>query len=418
MKVTIQPGERYGQVKAPASKSVCHRLLILAALGKSKTDIYCGEISADIQATASCLRALGAEIIEHNGALSVAPVKKPPENTVNLYCGESGSTLRFLLPVAGVLGIKAVFHMDGRLAKRPVTELTDQLKKNGMYFETGYNTISCHGRLRSGNYTLSGEVSSQYISALLMTLPLLKGDSRLNVTGCIQSQPYINISLDILKSVGIGISRQKNEYLIFGSQQPEFKHSVVAEGDYSAAAFFLCAGALSEKGITVYNLNKNSVQGDRKIMELLKTMGAETRQDSCSATVRKAELKGTVIDASQIPDLVPAVAAVAALCDGETRIINAGRLRLKESDRLSTTGKMLSDLGAYVEELDDGLVIRGRASLAGGITDSYNDHRIAMAAAVAAAGCKNEVTIGNAQAVKKSYPRFWSDFESLGKEKT
>lgn len=415
MKVKIETGERFGQVTAPASKSVCHRLLIMAALGNKKTNVDCGEISADISATVSCLEALGAEIIKQGRILSVNPIKGRPKEAVHLYCGESGSTLRFLLPVVGVLGADAVFHMEGRLSKRPVTSLVNQLTRKGMSIETGEKTIFCKGKLRAGSFSLSGEVSSQYISALLMALPLLDGDSVLNVTGSVQSLPYINISMDILKSAGIRIESKGREYAISGNQRPEFPENITAEGDYSAAAFFLCMGALSEKGVTVRNLNENSVQGDREIIEILKRMGADIAAESGSVTVKRSRLSATEIDASQIPDLVPAVAAVAALSQGETKIVNAKRLRFKESDRLSTSYKMLSSLGADIKELPDGLIIKGKPRLKGGSTESFNDHRIAMAAAVAATGCENEVIIENSEAVQKSYPAFWKDFLSLGK---
>lgn len=417
MKKTIEPGERFGEVKAPASKSVCHRLLILTAFGERSTVIDTGEISADISATIACLEAMGAQIIKEDNFVRITPIKGIPEGLIHLNCGESGSTLRFLLPMVGVIGADAVFHLDGRLSKRPVAPLINELKCNGMSIEVNENTIFCRGKLKQGNYTIPGNLSSQYISALLMALPLLNGDSNLSITGSVQSEPYIELSMELLKYAGIKIYKTGRDYVINGSQRPKLPESIAAEGDYSSAAFFLCAGALSQKGIKVGNLNKNSVQGDREIIAVLKRMGADIEQKSDTVTARRGRLTGTVIDAAQIPDLVPVLSAVAALSDGETRIVNAERLRFKESDRLSTTRKMLSALGADIVELQDGLVIHGKEHLKGGLTESFGDHRIAMAAAVTAIGCENAVIIDNAEAVGKSYPGFWWDFQSLGREK-
>ncbi len=416
MKVTIEQGVRFGTIKAPASKSVCHRILILAAFGEKPTEIDCGEISADISATIECLSAMGAEIQRNESVITVNPIKKMPKGIIHLHCGESGSTLRFLLPAVGVIGGKAVFHMEGRLSKRPVTALINQLEYNGMSFDVNENTISCGGKLHSGDFILPGDLSSQYISALLMALPLLDGDSTLKITGEIQSEPYIEITLSILKRAGVKINKTGREYIISGNQHPSLPENITAEGDYSSAAFFLCAGALSEKGVKVSKLNENSVQGDKEITAILKRMGAEIAKNKDQITVKGGKLHGTEIDASQIPDLVPVLAVAAALSEGETRIVNAERLRLKESDRLSTTRKMLSALGADIKETSAGLVICGKKQLTGGKTESYNDHRIAMAAAVAAIGCENAVIIDNAEAVEKSYPGFWRDFESLRRE--
>ena len=414
MKTEIDPGQRRGSIEAPASKSECHRLFITAALGIKEVSIDCGRLSSDLTATADCLRALGADIRETGkGIYSVTPVHGNGSGRAELFCGESGSTLRFLLPVCGLLGREAVFHMEGRLPSRPLDALCSALCAHGMDMEKRGNLLRCSGRLESGDFVLPGDCSSQYISALLMTLPLLGGGSRVIVSGPVQSEPYIELTENILKLCGAETGKNGREYLIPGGQAYALPESVKAEGDYSAAAFFLCAGALSDEGISVSGLREYSAQGDRKIIDMLSKMGARTGRCGGTVTVRRGELKGVTLDASQVPDLVPPAAALMAFADGESRIINAGRLRLKESDRLKSTALLLASLGGEVKELTDGLIISGRESLRGGNVCSFGDHRIAMAAAEAACGCREKVIIDGAEAVQKSYPGFWRDFGGL-----
>lgn len=415
MNVTLSPGERFGQVKIPASKSQAHRLLICAALGEKETLIECDGLSADIRATAECLNALGADIrpSADESALSVRPIKKVPEGLCNLPCGESGSTLRFLLPVCGALGARAVFHMEGRLPQRPLAPLDTQLKEHGMELRQEGELLYCSGKLESGDYELPGNVSSQYISGLLMALPRLSGDSRLAVTGSIESAAYITMTEDALSLSGIVLTKENNNYSIPGSQCCRLPEQLLVEGDFSNAAFFLSMGALSPEGIEVTGLNPASHQGDKAVVDILRAFGAEIRETENGYFVRRSRLQGLTIDAKPIPDLIPVLSVVAALSEGETRIINAGRLRLKESDRLSSTASLIRSLGGEVEELEDGLVILGKAQLTGGSVDSWGDHRIAMAAATAACGCTGPVELSGAQAVNKSYPRFWEDFNAL-----
>lgn len=414
MVIKLSGMDRCGSVEAPASKSQCNRLFVLAALGESSTNISCVQLSNDLMAMVSSLEALGAEIKEQEkGVFSVSPIRDNPKGRAELYCGESGSCLRFLLPVAGALGREAVFHMEGRLPERPIDELRELLCSHGMNIKKQGNEIYCSGRLISGEYCMSGGCSSQYISALLMALPLLEGESCLKISGPVQSRPYISLTEETLRLAGIQFTENDSEYFIKGGQRTKFPVNIKAEGDYSSAAFFLCAGALSKKGIEVSNLSPESVQGDREIENILIRMGAKVARRGDRVFLSRGDLRGISLDASQIPDLVPAVAVLASLARGESRIINAGRLRLKESDRLKSTCAMLSTLGADIEEEPDGLVIKGKPSLRGGRADSFNDHRIAMAAALAACGCENEVEICGAEAADKSYPRFWDDFGNL-----
>ena len=414
MNMTIRPGQRSGRVKIPASKSQAHRLLICAALGQGETLIQCDGLSADITATMACLNALGADIRQTEaGCLRVRPIGQTPAGLCHLYCGESGSTLRFLLPVCGALGAEAVFHMEGRLPQRPLAPLDAELTAHGMSLRQENDLLYCSGQLRSGDYALPGNVSSQYISGLLLALPLLAGDSCLNVTGNVESEAYITMTEDALALAGIRLEKAGWRYQIPGSQRGNLPEALQVEGDFSNAAFFLCMGALSDAGLVIDGLNPASHQGDRAVLDILRAFGAVVEQRSGSFAVRKGQLHGITIDAQPIPDLIPVLSVVAALAQGETKIINAGRLRLKESDRLQSTTALLTALGADIQELEEGLVIHGRESLSGGSVDSCGDHRIAMAAATAACGCTEEIFLSGSQAVGKSYPRFWDDFASL-----
>lgn len=417
MNFVISPGTRTGAVCIPASKSQAHRLLICAVLGKNPVTVCCDGLNADILATIACLRALGAEITEEDGALRVEPIRETPDGLCCLPCGESGSTLRFLLPVAGALGADAVFLREGRLPERPLEPLLSELVRGGMMFRSEGGKLFCAGRLAPGAYTLPGNISSQYISALLFALPRLAGDSTLSITGARESEGYIAMTENALAQSGIRLYKTNSGYDIPGGQVYSLPGTVEVEGDYSSAAFFLCMGALSRAGITVSGLRADSAQGDRAVLDILRAMGAVVEETPSGITVRRGALCGMVIDAAPIPDLIPALCALAAAAEGETHVANAARLRLKESDRLATTAGMLSALGADIEELPEGLVVRG-GGLRGGTVSAQHDHRIAMAAAVAACSCAETVTVEGWECTNKSYPRFREDFNALQKEET
>lgn len=413
MTVTLENGVRHGTVKVPSSKSQAHRALIASALGRNDTVIICDGISKDIAATADCLNALGADIRISGETITVSPIKSVPEGVCRLECGESGSTLRFLIPVVGALGADAEFYPKGRLIERPLAPMDSELISKGMRIEKTDATIKVSGRLEPGVFTIAGNVSSQYITGLLMALPLLRGDSELVVTGDVQSKNYIKMTEDVLISSAISFEKHGNSYTIPGCRRPCFPGRFQVEGDYSGASFFLCMGALSEAGITVKGLDPDSCQGDKAILGILKSFGADVVISDDGVTVRKNTLSGITIDASQIPDIIPPLCVVAAAANGQTRIINAERLRIKESDRLATTTALLRSLGGDVSELPDGLIINGKGCLDGGEVDSFNDHRIAMSAAVAACICNGRVAVDGAECVSKSYPRFWEDLASL-----
>ena len=414
MKHAVFPGSRSGTVKIPASKSMAHRLLIAAALGKDSKILHFDGFSNDIGATIVCLRALGAEITElGGGSWRVTPVGMVSDAECSLFCGESGSTLRFLLPIVGILGANAAFHMEGRLPERPLEPLRTILCEHGMKIEKTGDLLVCSGKLSGETFEIPGNVSSQYVTGLLAALPLLPGSSTLRVTGNVESAAYIAMTEQVLRMAGIRFEKVGWGYSISGGQMYDLPEHVEVEGDWSNAAFFLCMGALSPAGVCVAGLHRDSAQGDRAVLDILREMGAEVTAEEETVTVRRGALRGVTIDARPIPDLIPVLSVLAALAEGETVIEHAGRLRLKESDRLASTAAMLSALGGHVEELPEGLRIHGVSQLAGGTVDACNDHRIAMAAAVAAGGCRGNVVVRGSECVNKSYPDFWRDLDGL-----
>lgn len=414
MEMRCTPRILSGKIRAISSKSHAHRLLICGALADKPTKIHCNCFSKDIEATVECLKSMGADIKAENEVITVTPAAF--KEKASLDCGESGSTLRFLLPVVSALGIDATISGHGRLPQRPLSPLKEEMEKKGVCFHTGSDyPLHISGHLAAGEYVLAGNVSSQFISGLLFSLPLLEGDSTIRLLPPVESRSYINITISALSQFGIEITEQENVYKIKGGQKYISPSEISVEGDWSNSSFFLCAGALSKDGVTVTGLDVNSPQGDKKILDVLKRMGADVTVSGNEITVKKNKLFGTMVDASDIPDAVPVIAVTAAMCDkGVTHIINAGRLRLKESDRIASVGAMLTKAGAAVSETDDGLVIWGENELIGGRIEGCNDHRIVMAAAVLSSLCQLPVDITEAEAVNKSYPDFFKDFNSLG----
>ena len=414
MDITITRPAQGGTIRAIASKSQAHRLLIGAALAHNPTRIRCAETSDDIDATVRCLAALGAEIEYDGSVFDIAPIPRPVLGERKLDCGESGSTLRFMLPVACALGAGATFHMGGRLPSRPLSPLYEELNGHGCALSAaGKSPLYTGGHLTGGRYLIPGKISSQYISGLLLALPLLEEDSLIEVGGKVESRPYIDMTLAVLKTFGIGIKTNTHSFTVPGNQRYTTPGTLTVEGDWSNAAFWLALGAVGEEGIAVTGLDASSPQGDKAILTLLERFGARVTADGGTVTVSRGDLHGIDIDAGDTPDLVPVLAAVAAVSAGRTVISNAGRLRLKESDRLATVAGTLTALGADITETDDGLVIDGKPMLQGGIVRSYGDHRIAMTAAVVSTACSKPVTIQQAETVAKSYPGFFEDLTVL-----
>lgn len=403
MDIQITPSPVSGSIEGIASKSFAHRALICACLAKGKSQIKINTTSADIEATVDCLRNLGAEIEKNGVTYSVTPIGALPENA-KINCGESGSTIRFLLPVICALGIKTEISGSGRLPERPLSPLKEELIRMGAEISDTF-PLKVSGKISAGEYTLRGDVSSQFVTGLLMALSCL-GGGKIRLLPPVQSRPYIDITLQVLRTFGADIKEENNVFFINQGQLTGCNFAV--EADWSNAAFPLCMGA------EVTGLNPDSTQGDKAIIDVLKRMGASVTETGGSFKADLSSLHGCKIDASDIPDAVPVIAAIAATAQGETIIYNAERLRIKESDRIQTTVSMIRSLGGNITETDDGMIINGKPFLSGGETPSFNDHRIAMAAAVAALKCKGDVIIRNAEAVNKSYPAFFEDYNKLG----
>lgn len=403
MDIKITPAPISGRIEGIASKSFAHRALICACLAKGESRIKINTTSADIEATVSCLENLGAKIEKNGDIYTVSPIANAPDSAV-INCNESGSTLRFLLPVVAALGIKTEINASGRLPERPLSPLKEELIRMGAEISDSF-PLAVSGRLNSGEFTMRGDVSSQFVTGLLMALSYL-GGGKINLLPPVQSRPYIDITLQVLKRFGADIKEENNIFYIKNADLHGCDFTV--EADWSNAAFPLCMGA------EVSGLDPDSTQGDKAIIDVLKKMGAVVTENNGCFKADVSALHGCRIDASDIPDAVPVIAAVAATAEGETMIYNAERLRLKESDRIQTTAHMIRALGGEIAETDDGLIIKGKKILDGGETPSFNDHRIAMAAAVAACRCKGDVIIRQAEAVNKSYPAFFDDYNKLG----
>ncbi len=383
MDITIAPGKLQGKVAAIPSKSQAHRLLICAAFADRQTQLLCPQTNRDIEATADCLRALGAKIEHTADGYLIEPIKELPESAV-LNCCESGSTLRFMLPIVGALGLDATFQMAGRLPQRPLSPLWEKMETMGCTLtRPTANTIHCTGKLKPGRYTIDGSISSQFITGLLFAQALIEGVTENAITGKVESRPYIEMTRKALA--------------LFGAPYFKSPGTITVEGDWSNGAFFLAAKALGSD-VNVLGLREDSVQGDRVVTGILETLSAG------AATVSAAD----------IPDLVPILAVVAAAKQGAV-FTDVRRLRLKESDRVASVIGMLTALGGKASADADTLTVQG-TGLYGGTVNSCNDHRIAMAAAIAATVCTAPVTILGAEAVNKSYPQFWDEYRRLGGE--
>ncbi len=390
MNVTITPKKLSGTLEAVSSKSDGHRKIICAALSDKETEIIINNFSDDIEATLEAIKNLGGDFQKTENGVLIKPVLGKMEK-VSLDFRESGSTARFLLPVATAICENVECSGRGRLPQRPFAELTSQMRKNGVEVSADNLPIKTKGYLKNGIYELPGNVSSQYISGLLFALPMLCGESKIRLTSPLMSAPYVDMTLDALREFGVEIEVLENEYNI-NQQKYISPEKIEVEGDWSAAAFWVVADKICGN-VKIEGMNPKSRQGDRKITEIL---------------------DATEIDATNIPDLVPILAVLAAARVGKTRIFGAERLRIKESDRLFAMTKCINDLGGKAEETADGMIIYGTGKLSGGRVDSFSDHRIAMSASIASIICENEVEIFGAECVKKSYPAFFEDFRKLG----
>lgn len=386
MDITITPHKLSGQLQAIPSKSQAHRLLICAAFSDKQTQLVCPDTNRDIEATASCLNAIGANIMRTDHGYRVTPVLQLPGHA-ELNCGESGSTLRFMLPIIGALGIDANIKMEGRLPYRPLSPLWEEMERMGCSLsKPSDDIIHCTGKLQPGLYTIDGGISSQYVTGLMFALSLIDGICKLRVTGQLQSEPYVNMTKQAQQIFGVNQINGQCSYRSPGTIQ--------VEGDWSNGAFFLAANKLGSE-IKISGLDSESAQGDKACADILKQL-----DEYC------------VIDAADIPDLVPILAVTASAKNG-AEFVNIARLRLKESDRVASIAEMLHQLGIKVDVTENTMKVYP-GKLRSGTINSFNDHRIAMAGAIAATTAQGPVTILNAQCVEKSYPKFWSEYKRLG----
>lgn len=432
MNLTVGNRALAGELSAPSSKSEAHRLLICAAIASGVTELGCSTSSRDIDATISCLEALGARVERAASGFRVVPIPRAVDaghplderGEARLDCGESGSTLRFLLPLVCALGRPAALDGHGRLPERPLSPLYERLVEHGATLsQEGSLPLHVSGRLSAGRFELPGNVSSQFASGLLMAAPLLGSPVEVVVGEPVESRPYIDLTVSALELFGATVTESAAETGSGGparSFAPDAPGGLLSPGtarvggDWSNAAFWLAAGALGERGVAVRGLDARSAQGDRRVLAALALLGAHVLRAPEGAAVRPGDLAGATIDVRNIPDLVPPLAAVAAVAEGTTRFTGAGRLRIKESDRLESVSAAIRSLGGSARALDDELVVEGRPRLSGGTVDAANDHRIAMMAAILAGRCERPVTILGAECVEKSYPGFFDDLASLG----
>lgn len=420
----ITPAKLTGSVCIPSSKSMGHREIICAGLADGSSIVDNISMSADMEATLRCLDALGISFNkvpsarEGRTALAITGSGTVRAAKSSVDCGESGSTLRFMIPLGALCGAPLTFKGHGKLVERPLQAYYDIFDRQGLHYETavaGHLPLTVDGVLQSGAYALPGNVSSQFISGLLFALPLLAGDSLVTITSPLESQSYVDLTLSCLAKYGIVIEHENYlKYHIRGGQKYRSGQNMV-EGDWSQTAFWLVAGTLGE-AVTCTGLSSDSQQGDQVVAEIINRMGGNvTAAATGDHTAAPAATKGVVIDAADCPDIIPVLAVLATVSAGTTEIINAGRLRIKECDRLAAMAAELNKLGADVTELPEGLLIKGKPEgLRGGTVDAWNDHRIAMSLAVASSVCREAVVINGSECVKKSYPEFWQDFAALG----
>ncbi len=414
--VIIRPNPLKGSVVVPPSKSVAHRAIIGAALSKGRCVIDNIAMNADIQATLNGIGALASAYTYEEKEKRLTIFSKKEKSVENIIdCGESGSTIRFLMPIALLSGKDNTFICHGRLIERPMEPYYDNFKKYGIEYNIETDRIKTKGALKSGTYTLPGDVSSQFVTGLLFALPLLEGDSEILITGNPESTGYIDLTLDVLSKFGINIENENYlRYKIKGGQKYRPVNMIV-EADYSQAAFFLVAGAIG-CDVECIGLREDSRQGDKEILDIIKKAGGRiVKTEKGIKAVYTQNMHGIDLDGRNIPDLIPIVSVMLSFCKGESNIKNVGRLRIKESDRLSAICEELSKFGVKIEEGADSIKIIGCETVRCERVSARNDHRIAMSMAVAACRAEGEefVIEGGKSAVKKSYPDFFEVYENL-----
>ena len=414
--VTLTPSELRGSITVPPSKSLSHRAVICAALAEGISVIHNIGASEDIEVTIDAMRSLGAEIRRDGTTLTIDGSKTMRRSEpLTIDCGESGSTLRFLMPLVLHCAAEVTFIGRGRLPMRPLNTFYTIFDRCGVSYSCteGLLPITVGTGDISGVNEIEGNISSQFVSGLLFSLPLFPYKSEIRINTPLESRGYVDMTIDVMRQFGVEVENNNYHTFKIKGGQRYTPQDYTVEGDFSQAAFFLAAGALGSF-VVCKGLNPSSIQGDKQIIDVIKRMGGGIVIENDGIAAVPSKLHGTKIDAAQIPDLVPIMTVLGALAEGETVISNASRLRIKESDRLSAITEQLNALGATVLEKNDGLIIEGINALNGGTTSSCNDHRIAMSIAIASSRCSEEVVVNDSECVKKSYPHFWQDFESLG----
>lgn len=414
--ITLTPARLSGTVAVPPSKSLAHRMIICAALADGESRISPIQPSEDILATMDGMRALGASCrLEGNVAVIRGVGRRRQTKPVEIPCRESGSTLRFLFPLSLTLGVGAHFTGAPGLAVRPLTPYQSICAERGLeYHHAALPELSAdvRGTLPAGRYEVPGNISSQFITGLLLALSVVDGDSEIVLTTPLESTAYVDLTLDAMASFGVHVDVTAEGYSIRSGQTYTARDAIV-EGDYSQAANWLCAAALGND-IAVAGLNPNSFQGDRGILTVLRDMGATITTQNGVFHVHADNLRPTEVDVSNIPDIAPVIALTCSQAEGTSRLFNAGRLRIKECDRLSATVQAINAMGGHAEERGDEIIIHGGALTGGNPCDCHNDHRIAMLYAIASTRCQHPLMLDNRECVRKSYPGFWEDFALLG----
>ena len=410
-------GRLSGRVHIPPSKSAAHRAMLCAALAEGQSVLSPIELSNDMKATVNAITALGAKVRFSGDTLVIDGIGNQfgdaSNAPVEVNCIESGSTLRFIIPIACAAGINGRFIGEGTLVTRPIGLYNELLPKAGVQCHSeGGLPLVCTGKLQSGHYEMPGNISSQFITGMLMALPLCDGDSFIRITTPLQSSAYVDMTISCMNDFGVKVIPDESGWFIPGGQSYSPRRYTV-EGDWSHAGFFLAAGALGSE-LTLGGLRLDSVQGDMAAIQLFRGFGAEISICDGEVKVRSGKRHAQHINAGQIPDLVPCLAICAALCEGTTVIDHAERLRIKESDRLTSTAAMINSLGGKAQVTQDGLIIEGVKRFKGGRVDGFRDHRIVMSAAIGALCADREVTITTPYSVSKSYPSFFEVYNSLG----
>lgn len=411
--IKVLPTTFSGEVTLPPSKSDVHRAILCASLSRGKSVVSPVDLSQDISATIDCARSLGAEIEIKGNTAYIDGTNIFSNKSATLNCRESGSTLRFFVPVTAVGGVSAEFIGKGRLPERPIGIYLDCLPKAGVECITeGGLPLKINGTLKGGDFSVPGNVSSQFITGLLLAFPFTNEDCRIILTSPLQSVGYINMTIRTMEKFGVKVDTTDYGYFVKGGQSYK-PCNYTCEGDWSQAGFFMSAGALGGD-VTLKGLRTDSIQGDKACIDIFKQFGADiTIKPNGDINVKSAQLKAISLDASQIPDLVPIIAVTSAFAEGTTEIYGAERLRIKECDRLNAISTCLNKIGAEVIEKSDGLVIKGISKANGGSVEGYNDHRIVMSMAVAVEKCENPITITDRESINKSYPSFFEDYQKI-----